>query len=233
MKGIVTLVLFVTTLATSAQSNAALIKHFEAYNKQMRIQGDVQGMINAMTHLNVLAPSEARKDTLAYIYTTEGKYVQALNTIGIDRKIDDSEIALEVKAIALKALKQPERALEHYKALFEKKPTPELTYELAELSLQVLKLDAALEYINYGLANAKPEMKRAYYERQTPYEVALKSGFMYLKALQLYQKDKVNNMDAVIAALDDTLKASPNFNLAKITKNEILRQHQELQASKK
>lgn len=228
MKRIIMVVLFAVTLSAGAQGKEDLIKHFEAYSKQMRAQGDVQGMINALTHLNVLEPSEARKDTLAYIYTTEGKYMQALNTIGVDRKIDDSEIAMEVKAISLKAIKQPKRALEHYDALFKKRPSAELAYELADLCLQLQKFDEAKAHIDYGMANAKPEMKRAYYEQQTPYQVDLKSAFMHLNALLVYQQDRTKNLDAAIDILDETLKASPNFNLVSITKNELMRQKQVL-----
>lgn len=230
MKRIMLLVLFAMALQVSAQSNTELIKHFEAYDKQMRAQGDVQGMINAMTHLNVLAPSEARKDTLAYIYMTEGKYMQALNTIGIDAKVDDSNIAVEVKAMSLKAVKQPERALVHFNEMFKRTPNAALAYELAELNLQLQKLDDALKHINYGVANAKPDEKRAFYEQQSPYQVSLKSAFMYLKALQLFQSDRKNNIDAAVDILDDTLKESPNFNMVNLTKNELLRQKQMMQA---
>lgn len=229
MKRIMMLVAFAIVLQVSAQSNTELIEHFEAYGKQMRAQGDVQGIINAMTHLNILAPSEARKDTLAYIYMSEGQYMQALNTIGIDPKVDDSDIAIEVKAMSLKAVKQPERALMHFNEMFKRNPSPALAYELAEINLQLQKIDEALTHINYGLANATPEMKHAYYEKQQPYQVALKSAFMYLKALQLFQKDRQNNIDAAVDILDDTLKASPNFNLVNLTKNELLRQKQIMQ----
>lgn len=229
MKRLMWCLVLLGALQIQAQSNAELIKHFEAYEKQMRAQGDVQGIINAMTHLNILAPSEARKDTLAYVYMSEGRYVQALNTIGIDRKLDDSDIAVEVKAMSLKSIKQPERALPHFDEMFKRNPSPALAYELAELNLQLQKLDEALKHINYGVANAKPDMKRAYYEQQTPYEVALKSAFMYLKALCLFQQDRKNNIDAAVDVLDDTLKASPNFNLVQLTKTELLRQKQVLQ----
>ncbi|WNH08851.1 hypothetical protein [Thalassobellus suaedae] len=97
MKKLLALLLLVGSMQLSAQENTNLLKHYEAYYKQMKTQGDVQGIINAMTHLNVLEPSEARKDTLAYIYMSEGKYSQALNTIGVERKLDDSDIAIEVK----------------------------------------------------------------------------------------------------------------------------------------
>lgn len=230
MKRFLMVLAMVWVSGIGAQTNDALIKHFEAYGKQMRAQGDVQGIINAMTHLNILAPSEARKDTLAYIYMTEGQYMQALNTIGIDRKIDDSDIAVEVKAMSLKAVKQPERALAHFDEMFKRNPSPGLAYELAELNMQLQKLDAALTHINYGIANAKPDMKRAYYEQQQPYQVDLKSAFMYLKALHLFQQDREKNIDAAVDILDDTLKASPNFNLVNLSKTELLRQKQMLQA---
>ena len=37
----------------------------------MQSQADIQGVINALTHLNVLEPSQARKDTLATLYMNE------------------------------------------------------------------------------------------------------------------------------------------------------------------
>jgi len=230
MKRLLIVIAVLVSLQIEAQTNDVLIKHFKAYEKQMRAQSDVQGIINAMTHLNILAPSEARKDTLAYIYMSEGRYLQALNTIGIDPKVDDSDIALEVKAMSLKAAKQPERAIVHFNEMFKRKPSAALAYELAELNLQLQKLDDALKHINYGIANAKPDMKHAFYEQQTPYQVSLKSAFMYLKALQFFQKDRKNNIDGAVDILDDTLKASPNFNLVQLTKNELLRQKQVLQS---
>ena len=230
MKQFLALVLFVSSFQISAQDDMALLKHFEAYYNQMQAQGDVQGMINGMTHLNILAPSEARKDTLAYIYMSEGKYVQALNTIGIERKLDDSDIAIEIKAVSLKAVKQPKLAIEHFEEMFKRKPNALLAYELAELNLQIQKLDEASKHITYGLENSKDDMKKAFYEQQTPYEVPLKSAFMYLNALTVYNKDRTANIDAAVDILDAALKTAPNFNLIQLTKTELLRQKQILQA---
>jgi hypothetical protein len=84
----------------------------------MKGQGDVQGVINAMTHLNVIQPTQQRLDTLAYIYVTEGRNLEALNTIGIDQNATDSDMNTEVKAIALKAVNQPERAVVFYEERF-------------------------------------------------------------------------------------------------------------------
>ncbi|WP_242202999.1 hypothetical protein [Aestuariivivens insulae] len=230
MKRLLLLILMVSAVNLNAQSNSELVKHFEGYYAQMKAQGDVQGIINAMTHLNVIAPSQARKDTLAYIYMSEGQHVQALNTIGIDKAATDSDIAVEVKAIALKAVKQPQLAVGHFEELFKRSPSALIAYELAELNLQLKNLTGAQEHINYGLANSKPEETKAFYETQTPYQVSLKSAFMYLNALLTYNRDPKANIDAAVDILDATLKIAPNFNLVNISKNELLRQKQVLQA---
>lgn len=229
MKKLFGLVLLMVSFMVDAQTNPELLKHYKAYYKQMKFQGDTQGIINAMTHLNILSPSEARKDTLAYIYMSENRYMQALNTLGIEEKATDSDIALEVKAVSLKAVKQPELATKHFEAMFKRKPNALIAYELAELNMQLQKLAEVDNYISYGLANSKPEDKRAYYETQTPYEVPLKAAFMYLNAISTYSKDKKTNIDAAVDILDETLKEAPNFNLIQVTKNELLRQKQMLQ----
>lgn len=222
------LILLVACAQLSAQSNPDLLKHYEAYYKQMRTQGDIQGVINAMTHLNVLSPSVARKDTLAYIYMSEGKYVQALNTIGIENNVGDSDIAVEVKAVSLKSVKRPALAISHFEELFKRNPNALVAYELAELNLQTQKLAEASKHITYGIANAKDDMTKAFYETQQPYQVPLKAAFMYLKALVVYNEDKKANIDKAVDILDETLKTAPNFNIIQITKNELLRQKQAL-----
>jgi tetratricopeptide (TPR) repeat protein len=230
MKRLLVLVLLVSSFQLSAQSNSELLQHFEAYYKQMQLQEDTQGIINGMTHLNVLQPLQARKDALAYIYMSEGRNMEALNTIGIEKLATDSDIAVQVKAFCLKAVRQPKRALEHFEELFKRDADPLIAYELAELNLQLQNFPEAEKHVIYGLANSKDDMMKAFYEQQQPYEVPLKSAFMYLNALAVYYKDTKTNIDAAVDILDATLKASPNFNLIQITKNELLRQKQILQA---
>ena len=73
-------------------------------------------------------------------------------------------------------------------------------------------------------------MTKTFYETQTPYKVPLKSAFMYLNALITYNKDTKANIDAAVDILDSALKTAPNFNLIQLSKNELLRQKQVLQA---
>ena len=187
----------------------------------MRTQGDVQGVINALTHLNILSPSQARKDTLAVLYMNEGKHVQALNTIGIDRNENDSDMAVEVKAISLQVLNQIERSVEHYEELYKRKPNPLVAYELADLKVQMNDLVGASLNITYGIANSKDDVLRTFYEAQQPYQVKMKAAFLYLRALANFKENIETNIDSAIAYLDEALAIEPNFNLAMISKNAL------------
>ncbi|MGF1558537.1 MAG: hypothetical protein ACFCUL_05540 [Flavobacteriaceae bacterium] len=230
-KMIFTLLLAIGFLG-SAQTTSELKKHYEAFYNEMRLQGDVNGVINAMTHLNVLAPSKERRDTLAYIYANEGQHMQALNTIGIEREDSDSDLAVQVKAISLKALNQPKRALEHFEVLNQRSPNAYLAYELADLKIQTGDNSGAVANIEYGIVNAKDDMKYAFYERQQPYEVLLKAAFIHLKGLMKYNADK-NDIDGALALIDEALALDPNFNLASLTKQALESRKNQPEAAEK
>ena len=203
-----------------SQTKNELLEHYQAYYKEMRLQGDITGVIGALTHLNVLSPSIERRDTLAFVYMNNGQHIQALNTIGIEKNEGDSDLAVQVKAVSLKSLNQPKRALEHFEILFKRNPSAYLAYELADLKIQIGDNTGATTDIEYGIANAKDDMRYAFYERQQPYEVPLKAAFYHLKGLVTYNTDK-NKIDEAIANIDEALKIDPNFNLASLSKQAL------------
>ena len=203
-----------------SQTNSELQKHFEAYYTEMRKQSDINGVINALTHLNVLSPSVERRDTLAYVYANNNQHLQALNTIGIEKLDTDSDLAVQVKAISLKALNQPKRALEQFDVLYSRQPNAYLAYELADLKIQTGDNTGANIDIEYGILNSKDDMKYAFYERQQPYEVPLKAAFYHLKGLVQYNMNK-DDIDLAIATIDEALKIDPNFNLASLSKQAL------------
>ena len=216
----IALVMFISAMSF-AQGNAELKAHYEAYYKQMKNQGDVQGVINAMTHLDILTPSQARRDTLAYFYVSEGKYVQGLNTIGIEKNASASDLNVEVKAISFKNLNDIKRALEQYNVLFDRSPNPSLAYEIADLMMQNNEDAGAKAKIEYGLKNVTDDMKRAFYETQRPYETSLKAALIYLKALNLFKENQATNLDAALKLVNDALAIDPNFNMAKRTREAL------------
>ena len=220
MKKIVLIFFVFFGVLVSAQSNDALTQHYEAFYKEMRLQGDVSGVINALTHLNILAPSKERRDTLGYVYANNNQHLQALNTVGIEKDESDSDLAVQVKAISLKALNQPKRALEQFELLQSRSANPYLAYEISDLKIQVGDNAGAVADIEYGIANATDDMKYAFYERQQPYEVSLKAAFIHLKGLVQYNMDK-DAIDAAIATIDEALVLAPNFNLASLSKQAL------------
>ena len=98
MKKLLLLALCATAMNLQAQTKKELTQHYESYYQAMRKQADVQGIINALTHLNVLAPDLLRRDTLAYVYASNNQHIQALNTLGIEENEADSDLAIQVKA---------------------------------------------------------------------------------------------------------------------------------------
>ena len=220
MKKLAPLLLFLMAGAAVAQTNDALKSHYEDYYRQMRLQGDRNGIISALTHLNLLSPSKARLDTLAFIYADSNQHLQALNTIGIEKNESDSDLAVQVKALSLKALNQPKRSIEQFEILYKRNPNPYVAYELADLKIQTGDKAGASTNIEYGIANATDDMKHAFFERQQPYEASLKAAFIHLKALIAFD-NKIENIDAAIKLIDEALALDPTFNLASLSKQAL------------
>ncbi|MDO6489957.1 MAG: hypothetical protein ACSHW4_02920 [Cellulophaga sp.] len=232
MKQIIIAVVLLCTVSMTAQKKSDLLTHYEAYYKQMKAQGDTQGIINAITHLNVLAPSESRKDTLAFMYANSNQNMQALRVIGVETKDSDSNLAVQVRALALKALGDVKRAIAQFEILNKRTPNAFLAYELADLKIQTGDKAGAITNIEYGLANAKDGMKYAFYERQQPYEVPLKAAFLHLKALIEFNNNQANP-EAALALINEALAIAPNFNLAGLSKQAIEARKAEETAPKK
>lgn len=221
MKRFLLLVILLGGLSAQAQTKSELLTHYQAFYNEMRLQGDVNGVINALTHLNVIAPTVERRDTLAFVYLNNNQHMQALNTLRtIEKNEADSDLAVQVKAVSLKALNQPKRAIEHFEIMFDRNPNAYLAYELADLKIQVGDTEGASTFIDYGIENAKEDMKYAFYERQQPYEVPLKAALIHLKGLAQYNMDH-NNIDMAITTIDEALKIDPNFNLASLSKQAL------------
>ena len=217
MKNLLFTLLFVFSIASVAQTNQEMLSHYKKYYKQMQSQSDIQGVINALTHLNILEPSQARKDTLATLYMNEGRHVEALNTIGIEKNDSDSDLAVQVKAFSLKAINDIDQAMLHYEELFKRKPNPFIAYELAEMKIRTGDLMGATRNITFGIANSQGDIVRNYYETQQPYSVPMRAAFIYLKGLVKINEDRDKNIDAAITIMNEALSIAPNFNLAKIS----------------
>ncbi len=220
MRTNIAILFFAIGISSYAQTSSELKSHYEAFYNEMKAQGDVNGVINALTHLIVLEPSQAQRDTLAYVYANNNQHMQALNTIGIEKNESDSDLAVQVKAISLKALNQPKRALEQFEVLYQRVPNPYLAYELADLKIQMGDNTGAMTNIEFALGSVQDGMSYSFYERQQPYEVSLKAALLHLKGLVQYNMDHTN-IDTAIASIDEALALDPNFNLASLSKQAL------------
>ena len=217
MKNIISIIVLLISISAFSQSNQELLSHYQKYYKQMQSQSDIQGVINALTHLNILSPNQARTDTLATLYMNEGRHVEALNTIGIEKNEADSDLAVQVKAFSLKAINDIDQSLIHYEELFKRKPNPFIAYELAEMKIRKGDLLGATRNITFGIANSNGDIVRNYYETQQPYSVPMRAAFIYLKGLVKINEDRENNIDETIGIMEEALAVAPNFNMAKIS----------------
>jgi tetratricopeptide (TPR) repeat protein len=147
--------------------------------------------------------------------------MQALNTIGVEKNTTDSDMNVEVKALALKNLNQPKMSLEHYEILYKRDSNVYLAYEMADMKIQVNDLPGAKLNIDYALTNVTDDMKRAFYEKQQPYETPMKAALFYLRGLLTFSENKETNTDAAIKLMNDALAIDPNFNLAKVSRQAL------------
>ncbi|PHS10451.1 MAG: hypothetical protein COA88_01510 [Kordia sp.] len=206
----------VTFTTTQAQKNkkknntdTALTNHYQKYYKMMLENNDLDGAIEGLSHLIVLAPSQTKKDTLGYMYLQANKPIQAIKVVGNST----SNLALKTKAIGFKNLNNPKKAIENYETLIQKSNSVLDAYELAQLQFSIQRFGEARATINYGLQNSKDEKVRIFIKGNSYLETPIKAAFLNILGLIEYNLDK-SNIDKAIAIFDESLKIDPQFVLA-------------------
>ncbi|MFD0963683.1 tetratricopeptide repeat protein [Pseudofulvibacter geojedonensis] len=206
----------------------ALKSHYEAYYKQMKSYGDLNGAIEGLNHLMIIEPTQSRKDTLAYLYLQANKALQAIKVVGESK----SDLALRTKALAFKNLNNPKQAIENYETLISKNKSVLDAYELAQLQYGIQRYGEAKATINFGLQNAKDEKVKIFVKGASYLETSVKAAFLNVLGLIEYSMDKAN-VDKAIAIFDEALKIDPKFVLALENKKGLLAQKNGVPVEKK
>ena len=197
-----------------------LAKHYQAYYKQMLQYNDLDGAIGALNHVILLDPSsEARKDTLGFLYLQSNKPLQAVKVVDAST----SEMALRTKALGYKALNVPKKAIENYEKLIGLNKSVMDAYELAQLQFSIQRFGEAKSTIAFGLQNAKDEKVRIFVKGNNYLETPIKAAFFNILGLIEYNLDK-SNIDGALAIFDEALKIDPKFVLAIENKKGLLAQ---------
>jgi len=225
-KIILCLVALIAITTTQAQkkkkgnnTEAALTTHYQKYYKMMLENNDLDGAIQGLSHLLILAPTEAKKDTLAYMYLQANKPLQAIKVVGNST----SDLALKTKALGFKNINNPKKAIENYEALIQKSKNVLDVYELAQLQFSIQRYGEAKASINYGFQNSKEEKVRIFVKGNSYLETPIKAAFLNILGLIEYNLDK-GNIDKAIAIFDEALKIDPQFVLALENKKGLIAQ---------
>lgn len=223
---LVALIAITTTQAQKKKkgnsTEAALTSHYKKYYKMMLNNNDLEGAISGLSHLIVLAPSEAKKDTLAYMYLQANKPMQAIKVVGNSV----SDLALKTKAVGFKNLNNPKKSIENYEALIQKNKSVLDAYELVQLQYSIQRMGEAKATINFGLQNSKEEKVRIFVKGNSYLETPIKAAFLNILGLIEYNLDK-SNIDKAIAIFDEALKIDSQFVLALENKKGLLAQKEE------
>jgi len=202
-------------------THTALTAHYQKYYKMMLENNNLDGAIEGLSHLIILAPSQAKKDTLGYMYLQANKPKQAIKIVGNST----SALALKTIAIGFKNLNNPKKAIENYEALIQKTKSVLDAYELVQLQFSIQRFGEAKATINYGLQNSKDEKIRVFIKDNSYIETPIKAAFLNILGLIEYNLDK-SNINKAVTIFDEALKIDPQFVLALENKKGILAQRE-------
>lgn len=200
-----------------ATTETVLKNHYQKYYKMMLEYNDLNGAIEGLSHLVALEPTEAKKDTLAFMYLQANKPAQAIKVVGNST----SDLALKTKAVGFKNLNNPKKAIENYEALIQKNNNVLDAYELAQLQFSIQRFGEAKATINYGLQNSKDEKVRIFLKGNNYIETPIKAAYLNILGLIEFNLDR-EHTDKAVAIFDEALKIDPEFVLALENKKEIL-----------
>lgn len=217
--------LIITTTAIAQQSSSVA---FEKNKLQLAKSYNDDAMVTASIY-NLIAlegPQSTYKDTLAYVYFNNRKFLSCyLVTNDLLKTNKDKIELLEMNTISLESMGALDKAIEAYQNLFNKTNDNYHGYKLASLQLRMGKDEDA--YATIKKADQLPDDKSINITFQVNktfnQSIALKPSIAYLEGLIA---QSLNKTPEAKICFERAIQLSPDFALAK-SKLEIIKSQEE------
>ncbi len=215
MKNIIYICTFLITISAIAQTTSSVELEKQKL-KQAFTYSDNAVAINAMyTIIALEGPASTYKDSLAYLYFNNRKYVSCfLVTNDILKNKPNNNELLEMSAVSLESMGVLDKSIEAYSNLLEKTNNSYHAYKIAGLQLAIKKYDAAL--VSIKKANELPDIENMTVTFQVNknynQNVRLKAAIAYLQGLIELSMEK--NTEAK-TSFERAVVLFPEFVLAK------------------
>ena len=226
MKNLIYILTLIITTSVIAQQSTSVA--FEKSKLQLaKSYGDQAITTSSIYNLIALeGPNSTYKDSLAYIYFSERKYVSCflVTTDLLKTKPNNLEL-LEMNAASLESMGALDKAIEAYENIFKITNDNYQGYKLAGLQLRMNKKEEA--YVTIKKADQLPDdgtLKMNFQVNETfNQSIALKPSIAYLEGLIAQSLDKTAEAKL---SYERAVKLSPDFALPK-SKLEVIKVQEE------
>ena len=221
MKKFIYIFTFIITSSVIAQNTSSIAFEKQKMN-QAKIYGDEEVMTSSIYNIIALeGPSSTYKDTLAYVYFNNRKYVSCFLVVSdvLKTKPDNIEM-LEMQAISLESMGALEKAKESYEVLLTKNNNNYTAYKLATLEFRMNQAEDAYATIKKAAAMPNDVPMNVTFQVNENYNqnVPLNASIYYLQGLIA---QSLNKPSEAKASYEKAIELFPEFVLAK-SKLELL-----------
>lgn len=215
---------FMTVLfaAVGFAQNVTSIELEKSKLEQAKAYSDQNEMVSALYNIVALEGEASNyKDTLAYVYFEQRKYIQSfLVAEDVLKRKPDSQELLEIHAISLESIGVFDKAAASYAKIFRSKKSIYHGYKQASLLYGMKSYDQAMAVIKVldGMPNPD-EVKVNFQVNQTfTQQVDIKGAIAYLEGLTYEAQEKTAEAEK---SYNRAILIYPDFVLAKTSLNNL------------
>lgn len=227
MKRILVLTFAIFTSVGFAQ-NVTSIELEKSKLKLAKSYSDQNEMVNALYNLIALEGEKSSyKDTLAYVYFDQGKFVQSfLVSDDLLKSKPDNQDLLEIHAISLETIGVFDKAATSYAKIFRTKKSIYHGYKQASLLYGMKSYDQAMAVIKVidGMPNTDEVKINFKVNQNFTQQIDIKAAIAYLEGLIYLAQEKNKEAEK---SFNRSVLIYPDFVLAKTALNNLINANDE------